>query len=291
MTPLAARVPAMSAGCWCKDFQRVKAGDVLVEIVDDDYRAQLDQAAGQRRQPRPRSTTSNSRSAAEGIDRAGRGDDRGERSRCHPLSSRDRAPAGICSRRASPARARLVEQAVDNEKRAAATLALNRAQLDQQRQQLNVLDSQEKQAQRDARRAAGGARSGADQSGLHAHHRAGRRHGRPAPGAPGQYLNVGTQVISLVPLPQCLGHRELQGNADDPHPHRPDRRASRRCVSRLVLHGHVDSWSPASGAQFCAAAARQRDRQLHQGRAADSGEDRARSRSGAGTTCCGPACR
>ena len=40
----------------------------------------------------------------------------------------------------------LVEQAIDNEKRAEATLALNRAQLEQQRQQLNVLDSQAKQA-------------------------------------------------------------------------------------------------------------------------------------------------
>ena len=40
----------------------------------------------------------------------------------------------------------LTEQAVDNEKRAASTLALNRAKLDQQRQQLNVLDSQKAQA-------------------------------------------------------------------------------------------------------------------------------------------------
>ena len=38
----------------------------------------------------------------------------------------------------------LTEQAVDNEKRAEATLALNRAKLDQQRQQINVLDSQKR---------------------------------------------------------------------------------------------------------------------------------------------------
>ena len=33
----------MSAEILVQDFQRVHAGDVLVEIVDDDYRAQLDQ--------------------------------------------------------------------------------------------------------------------------------------------------------------------------------------------------------------------------------------------------------
>lgn len=40
----------------------------------------------------------------------------------------------------------LTEQAIDNRQRAEATLAVNRAQLDQQRQQLSVLDSQERQA-------------------------------------------------------------------------------------------------------------------------------------------------
>ena len=34
----------MSARSPVRDFQKVKAGDLLVEIVDDDYRAELEQA-------------------------------------------------------------------------------------------------------------------------------------------------------------------------------------------------------------------------------------------------------
>ena len=43
-TPLAAKVPGYVKRVLVRDFQRVHGGDVLVEIVDDDYRAQLDQA-------------------------------------------------------------------------------------------------------------------------------------------------------------------------------------------------------------------------------------------------------
>ena len=43
-TPLAAKVPGYVSRVLVQDFQRVHGGDVLVEIVDDDYRAQLDQA-------------------------------------------------------------------------------------------------------------------------------------------------------------------------------------------------------------------------------------------------------
>ena len=43
-TPLAAKVPGYVKRVLVQDFQRVRGGDVLVEIVDDDYRAQLDQA-------------------------------------------------------------------------------------------------------------------------------------------------------------------------------------------------------------------------------------------------------
>src|SRR5215831_5800635 len=43
-TPLAAQVPGYVRKVPVQDFQDVKAGDVLVEIVDDDYRARLEQA-------------------------------------------------------------------------------------------------------------------------------------------------------------------------------------------------------------------------------------------------------
>src|SRR5271165_6199067 len=44
LTPLAAKVPGYVRQVPVRDFQKVKAGDLLVEIVDDDYRAELEQA-------------------------------------------------------------------------------------------------------------------------------------------------------------------------------------------------------------------------------------------------------
>src|SRR5580693_3367055 len=44
ITPLAAKSPGYVRSVPVQDFQKVKAGDLLVEIVDDDYQAQLDQA-------------------------------------------------------------------------------------------------------------------------------------------------------------------------------------------------------------------------------------------------------
>src|SRR5262245_42122552 len=44
MTPLAAKVPGYVRRVPVQDFQKVEAGELLVELVDDDYRAQLEQA-------------------------------------------------------------------------------------------------------------------------------------------------------------------------------------------------------------------------------------------------------
>ena len=66
----------------------------------------------------------------------------------------------------------------------------------------------------------------------------------------GQYLSVGTQVISLVPLPHVwviANYKETQMT------HVRVGQPARVTVDAFpgaVLHGHVDSWSPASGAQF-----------------------------------------
>jgi hypothetical protein len=95
---------------------------------------------------------------------------------------------------------------------------------------------------------------------------------------PGQYLSVGTQVISLVPLPNVwviANYRETQMT---------NIRAGQRARVTVdafpgkVLHGQVDSWSPAIRRAVCAVAAGQRDRQLHQGGTAHSGKDSARPR-------------
>ena len=66
----------------------------------------------------------------------------------------------------------------------------------------------------------------------------------------GQYLSVGTQVISIVPLPHVwvvANYKETQ--MTQVRIGQPAR-VTVDAFPGAVLHGHVDSWSPASGAQF-----------------------------------------
>lgn len=250
LTPLAAKSPGYVRSVPVRDFQKVRSGELLVEIVDDDYHAQLDQAEA------------NVETAQAAIDNI-------EQQKLLQQALVQQAEATIEGTKADLTRyhletvrqqdllvtkfagtEQLVEQAVDNEKRTQATLALNQAQLAQQRQQLNVLESQEKQAnatlkaQQAARNLAnialGYTRITAPVDGM-----VSERQVRP-----GQYVSIGTQVISLVPLPDVwviANYKETQmtrvrlGQTA---------RVTVDTFPGLVLRGHVDSWSPASGAQF-----------------------------------------
>jgi membrane fusion protein (multidrug efflux system) len=249
-TPLAAKVPGYIRRVLVQDYQTVKAGDALVELVDDDYRAQLAQADA-------------SVAAAEAaLATIGQ-------QRILQQSLVEQAQATIQATQADLTRyhleavrqqsllqtkiagtPQLTEQAVDNEARTTATLALNRAQLDQQRGQIQVLNSQEKQAEA----AVAAQRAARDLARINLGY---TRIVAPVDGMvsqrlvqAGQYLNVGTQVMSIVPLPNVwvvANYKETQltririGQSV---------RVTVDAFPGKVLHGHVDSWSPASGAQF-----------------------------------------
>jgi membrane fusion protein, multidrug efflux system len=250
VTPLAAKSPGYIRNVPVQDFQTVKGGDLLVEIVDDDYRAQVEQA---------QANVDAARAAIENIEQqktlqqalirqaeATIQATQADVTRYH--LERVRQQNLLAMRNASTAQ--LVEQAVDNEKRAEATLALNQAQLEQQRQQVNVLQSQANQAEAAlksqqsahdlAKIALGYTRITAPADGM-----VSERQVRP-----GQYVSIGSQVISIVPLPNIwvvANYKETQMTRV---------RAGQRVqvtvdtFPGVVLHGHVDSWSPASGAQF-----------------------------------------
>jgi len=232
-----------------QDFQRVHGGDVLVEIVEDDYRAQLDQA---------QANVGAARAAIENIE---------QQKRLQETLIKQ-AEAEVASSEADVTRyhletvrqqdlltknygtPQLVEQAVDNEKRAVSALALNHAKLDQQRQQLNVLESQKAQAVA----ALDGQKAARDLASINLGY---TRIVAPVDGMvsqrlvrAGQYLSVGTQVISLVPLPNVwiiANYKETQMT---------NIRIGQKVSVTVdafpgkVLQGHVDSWSPASGAEF-----------------------------------------
>jgi membrane fusion protein, multidrug efflux system len=250
LTPLAAKVAGYVRSVPVQDFQRVKAGQLLIQLVDDDYRATLAQA---------QANVQAAQAAIENI----------KQQKILQQATIKQGEATIEATKADLTRYHLeavrqqrllvqglagtpqiTEQAVDNEKHTVATLQLNEAQLQQQRQQINVLDSQEKQAeatlkaQQAARDLAainlGYTRITAPVDGM-----VGQRQIQA-----GQYAAVGTQVISLVPLPHVwviANYRETQMT------HVRIGQSARVTVDAfpgVVLHGHVDSWSPASGADF-----------------------------------------
>jgi membrane fusion protein (multidrug efflux system) len=144
----------------------------------------------------------------------------------------------------------LVEQAEDNEKRTTAQLMLNHAQLEQQKALLAGLDVREKELEAQVR--------GAEAQVVLAHNNldytrivspadgmAGQRQVRP-----GQFVNVGTQVVSVVPLPNIwviANFKETQMTdvrLGDPA------RVTVDAFPDLVLTGRVDSWSPGTGSTF-----------------------------------------
>jgi membrane fusion protein, multidrug efflux system len=249
LTPMAAKVPGYVRRVAVGDYQRVKAGDLLVEVVDDDYRADLAQAEANVAAAEAARQSVEAQillqqalvKQAEATIRASEADVL----RYHLEAIRQKVL--LEHGPGSPQRS---EEANDNEQHAAATLELNRAQLEQQRQQFQVLDSQKKQAlaSLDARRAArdlaainlGYTRITAPVDGMVSARRV----------RPGQYLSTGTEVISLVPLPHVwvvANYKETQMT------HVRLGQAASVTVDAFpgaVLHGHVDSWSPASGAQF-----------------------------------------
>ena len=67
---------------------------------------------------------------------------------------------------------------------------------------------------------------------------------------PGQFVNVGTQVIAVVPLPNVwviANDKETQmTNVRLGHP----ARVTVDAFSDLVFSGHVESWSPGTGSTF-----------------------------------------
>jgi membrane fusion protein (multidrug efflux system) len=227
----------------------VRAGDLLVEIVDDDYRAQLDQAqANVANAEAAIELIQQQRALQEAFVKQAEATIRATEADLTRYQLESIRQQGLVARAAGTPQ--LVEQAIDNETRTQATLDLNRAQLEQQQQQLNVLESQIRQAQASlkAQQAArdlaqinlGYTRITAPTDGM-----VGQRQVRP-----GQYVSLGTQVISLVPLPKVwviANYKETQmtrirvGQAA---------RVTVDTFPGVILRGHVDSWSPASGAQF-----------------------------------------
>jgi membrane fusion protein, multidrug efflux system len=250
VTPLAAKVSGYIAKVPVTDFQVVKRGELLVEIEPSDYEAQLAQAQANLAAAQANLLNIDNQKAiqralvrqAQANIEATNADlvrDRLEAQRQHELI-RDEL-AGTRQR---------LEQADANEKHSAAQLELNNAQLDQQKAVLESLDVQQKQLEAQVRAAQA-------QLDLARNNLAYTRIVSPADGMagqrqvrPGQFVNVGTQVITVIPLPNIwviANYKETQmTNVRNGQP----ARVTVDAFPDLVLHGHVASWSPGTGSTF-----------------------------------------
>lgn len=250
VTPLAAKVSGYIKSVAVNDFQLVKKGQLIVEIDPADYNAALVQA--QANVSAAQANLANLanqkdvqralvRQAEATIDATNADLDRynleSERQRNLLKSGVAGTPQGV-------------EQADDNAKRTAAQLELNKAQLTQQKAILASLDVEQVQLEAQVRAAKAQAALAQNNVGY-------TRIVSPVNGLvgqrlvrPGQFVNIGTQVIAVVTLPEIwviANYKETQmtnirlGQPATVHVDAfPD----------LKLTGHVDSWSPGTGSTF-----------------------------------------
>ncbi|MDG3444249.1 HlyD family secretion protein [Nitrospirillum amazonense] len=250
LTPLSAKISGYVQTVAVDDFQTVRKGDLIAQIEPSDYQAQLDLAqASLAAAQAALANLANQKDVQRALVR--------------------QAEAGIASAAADMTRTRLeaerqrdllrtkiagteqkVEQADADAAKAVAQSQLATAQLAQQKAQLASLDVQEQQLTAQVR-------EGEAQLALARNNLAYTRITAPADGMvgqrqvrPGQFLNVGTQIIGVMALPKVwvvANYKETQMThvrVGDPATVTVD------AFPDLKLHGHVDSWSPGTGSVF-----------------------------------------
>jgi membrane fusion protein (multidrug efflux system) len=276
LTPLSTKVAGIVRDVKVSDYQQVRKGQLIVELNDDDFRAQLDQAAAA--VEAAKAAIENNRRQRElqdtRIERALAGIDQAKAQIAAAQAGIEAAQADVVRTRAERARQEAllqtrsatqqkVEQAVADDERFAAQLASRQADLEQaktllrgnedsaeaERRAKAVLESQDLQLIADlhAKEAAlNGAKVNLGYTKIEAPDdgTVGEKQVRP-----GQLVSPGTQVISFVPLIKWVqaNYRETQltnVKVGDAAEIRIDEYPGR------VVHGKVLEIAPASGSQF-----------------------------------------
>ncbi|MFL5286161.1 MAG: HlyD family secretion protein, partial [Rhodopila sp.] len=250
VTPLAAKVSGYIANVAVSDYQTVHKGDLIAEIDASDYRAQLLQAAANLAAAQATLTNlANQKDVQRALVRqaeativATQADQ--VRYDLEAKRQRDLLQTRIAG---TPQQ---VEQATANQSRTDAQLQLNEAQLDQQKALLASLDVQENQLKAQVRSAA--AQLDLARNNLAYTHiispvdgMVGQRQVRA-----GQFVNVGTQMIAVVPLPNIWVIANYKETQMTNVRLREPARVTVDAFPNLKLTGRVDSWSPGSGSTF-----------------------------------------
>jgi membrane fusion protein, multidrug efflux system len=250
VTPLSARVSGAITDMPVNDFQTVRKGDLIAVIDPSDYQAQLELAeANLAAAQAALANLANQRTVQEAlVHQAQATIDASEadvlRYQLEDKRQRNLYKTGIAGTQQA------VEQADANAQKTLAQRRLSEAQLDQQKAALAAIGVQEKQLSAQIHAAEAQVALAADNL----------RYTRilsPADGLVGQrqvrvgqFVNVGSQVIAVVPLPNIwvvANYKETQMTnirAGQPA------RVTVDAFPDLRLTGRVDSWSPGTGSTF-----------------------------------------
>ena len=276
LTPLSTKVAGIVRDVKVSDYQQVRKGQLIVELEDDDFRAQLDQATAAVEAAKAAIENNHRQRELQDtkIDRASAGIDQANAQIAAAQAGIEAVQADVVRARAERARQEAllqtraatqqkVEQAVADDERLAAQLASRKADLEQAKTLLRsnedaveaekrtkaVLESQDLQLIADlhAKEAAlNGAKVNLGYTTIEApgDGTVGERQVRP-----GQLVSPGTQVISFVPLIKWVqaNYRETQltnVKVGDAAEIRIDEYPGQ------VVHGKVLEIAPASGSQF-----------------------------------------
>ena len=250
VTPLSARVSGNITEMAVNDFQMVRKGDLIAVIDPSDYQAQFDLAqANLAAAQATLANLANQRIVQEAlVHQAEATIDATEadvlRYQLEDQRQRNLLKTGIAGTQ------QLVEQADDNAKKAIAQRRLNDAQLDQQKAALAAIDIQEKQLRAQIQAAEAQVALASDNL----------RYTRilsPADGLVGQrqvrlgqFVNVGTQVIAVLPLPNIWALANFKETQMTNIRVGQPARVTVDAFPDLKLTGHVDSWSPGTGSTF-----------------------------------------
>jgi membrane fusion protein (multidrug efflux system) len=250
LTPLSAQVAGRIAAVPVGDFQIVRANDLLAEIDAAPFRAQLDQAeanvAGAQAAIANLKAQESLQAANIAAAEAQRDGSRATALRNHLEADRQRKL--LATRIAGTEQA--VEQADAAASLSDAQVMQSAAALEAAKRALEVQHTQEAQltaslkaaeAARDfAKINLGYTRITAPTDGMVGQRRV----------YPGQYVGIGTQVVSVAPLHDLYviaNYKETQLT----HLHVGQRaEITVDAFPGTILHGHVASWSPATGSQF-----------------------------------------
>jgi membrane fusion protein (multidrug efflux system) len=248
LTPIAAKVPGYVRAVPVQDFDQVQAGQLIAQIVDDDYRATVAQATANVAAAEASIGTLQAQAALQAANVDAAHAVIASTSASLDQNSRDTArqhtllATGSSSTEAS-------EKLSTTRQQLTAQLAQNRAQAEAASRQITVLTAQEGQAE--AAVAAAKANLQTAQINL-----AYTRIVAPEDGVlgqrqirPGQYAGVGAQIVALTPprVWVIANYKETQLT----HVGVGDRAEVRvDTYPGHVLHGHVLALAPGSGAQY-----------------------------------------